>query len=543
MMPSWAILPPQDGWCSKHIIPKAHEDVRRLENSLGVVSARSYGEGALYDGLGNYGTPCPTTNIGAVKSIGKVNLPVILVEFTDVKLQSTTTIEKISRQLNEKGYHDVDCSALGMTVTSKGSVRDYFIAQSNGLFEPTFSVVAKVSLPHKMGYYLADGPSHVDVNTPEMIEDAVKAAQSQGVDFSRFVIAGNPTAYAATTKGVPMVSCVCAGYSEASLGESDMPWPHFSRMVNATSTDYGRTIGNIKFMSYFIGNELTALAEKNSAGEWDIKQSFLAGPGTFVHEFSHAIGLPDVYATTQIPNQTPFFWSMMDSAPYYNMGYDLIGYTAYERILCGWLPYTVLTNQEQQCTLYPFSAFGATDTPTNAVFAYVVKNPASPKEYYVLENRAADGVWYPRNMGSGMLVYHVYFDYNSWEKNTLNNNASQLRYSVVAADGKWQDQLLGNNYYNDLFPGLLNKTSLTDTSTPAATAYIGGTMHRPIYNIKRKSNIITFDYLKDYANEGIAPITIDQEKTATSYDLNGRIYNTEKVPMGVYIRDNKKVIR
>lgn len=44
------------------------------------------------------------------------------------------------------------------------------------------------------------------------------------------------------------------------------------------------------------------------------------------------------------------------------------------------------------------------------------------KEYYVLENRRADGLFYPTKMGSGMLVTHVYFDYNKFEANALNND-------------------------------------------------------------------------------------------------------------------------
>ena len=521
---------------------------------------RTYDNKATSDGLGTYGKPSPS-GIGAVKSIGSPVLPVLLVEFSDIKFQETSTPEKFHRQLNEEGYSDVDYQHGRTTFTSKGSVRDYFVHQSNGLFSPTFEVVGKVTLNQTQGYYFRDEGERRDVNTYQFFRDAITKAQNEGIDFSKYVVSGNPSTYTgAPVDGVPMVSFICAGYSEAAVGYNlyyygkdetglDQPWPHFSRLANESSTAFGRVYGDTRFMSYFLGCELTGIIDwtQDEQGEDKIfiGHSHFAGPGTFVHEFGHAIGLPDFYAVgTQQQVKTPQYWSMMDKGAYYNEGYNLVGYTAYELALLGWLKYTTLGNEAQRCELYKFNA---PDAPEGAATAYVIKNPSNAKEYYMLENRRADDIFYPKNMGSGMLVYHIYFDYNLWESNQVNASVTTPRYTVVPADGKWQDEISGTNYKNDLFPGVSGIiTKLTDDSTPqAAIAYSGTTkrMRRPLYNIRKDGEVIRFDYLTDFEAEGISAVTIEQEPSSSMIDLQGRVLSTTSArnqQPGLYIQGGKK---
>lgn len=565
--PAMAIMPykPAIGASRTAVQPKVNIptilDAARVADQEQLIS-KTYGPSGTADGLGTYGQTCPT-KIGAVKTIGAVTLPVLLVEFSDVKFQSFTNEEKISRQLNEKGYADVDYVNGRTSYTANGSVRDYFLDQSCGLFQPTFEVVGRVSLPNTLAYYFYDNIKKEarDLNMYGFMSDAMAAASAKGIDFSKYVITGNPNITGATT-GVPMISFICAGYDEASVGYAmyeyggdesglDMPWPHFSRLSNESGTAYGRKYNGTTVMSYFIGTELhtpcTIKRDESGSTYVELGDPYIAGPGTFVHEFGHALGLPDFYTTDYTEGtQTPTYWSMMDHAPYFNDGYNLIGYAAYERILLGWLKYTSLGKDAQQCTLYPFSAIGKEDTPDDAVFAYIVKNPLSVKEYYVLEDRRADGIYYPTKMGNGMLVAHVYFDYNKWEGNTLNNIPGTPRYNIIPADGKWQEEISGNNYKNDLFPGVNNTyTSLTDDSKPQNAVCWAGTkkvMTRPIYNIKKDGELITFDYLKDFTEEGVSTVTIDAAVSHQTCDLQGRPA-TVSATHGVFIVNGKKIIR
>lgn len=540
-------------------------DAERLRNSMqSSVNFQAYGNGSSADGLGTYGKTTPT-NIGTVKTIGEVVLPVLMVEFDDYKFRETTTIDKLSRQLNEEGYSDVDYKSGRLEYASVGSVRDYFLSQSRGMFSPSFVVVGKVTLSRPQNYYFCSGKNEVtgaethDMRTYSFIDEAIKLAQEQGIDFTPFVRNDNTNKAGVSTKGVPMVSLYCAGYGEADTGSaldyynnttegSGMPWPHFTPLVNESLSDYGRTYNGVKFMSYFIGNELSCDLGREADGTVVIADSYLCGIGTFVHEFGHALGLPDFYCTNNaVDSGTPSMWSVMDHGSYYNNSYAPVGYTAYERILCGWQKYKILGSTPQQCTLYSYLD---TDEHEDTDEVYIVKNPSSTKEYYVLENRQGDDVWYPKKMGNGLLVFHVYFDYNAWERNTINNVASTLRYTVVPADGKWQGpEVTGNTYRNDLFPGVTGTyNKLTDTSTPQkATCYAGTkkVMQRPIYNIARVGKTVTFDYMEDFTLSGVNDVVGSSVvATAEVYGIDGRRLNTgAKLAPGIYVQNGRKYLR
>ena len=93
------------------------------------------------DGLGKFGK----SGMGAVNSIGNYTIPVIMVQFNDLKFKSTTTAAKMTRFFNEEGYHDESKCA--------GSARDYFKSQSRSMFVPTFEIVGTVTLPNSYTYY------------------------------------------------------------------------------------------------------------------------------------------------------------------------------------------------------------------------------------------------------------------------------------------------------------------------------------------------------------------------------------------------------
>ena len=102
------------------------------------MAARNAARKAIYasttDGLGKKGV----MSRGSVPSIGEYRIPVVMVQFNDLKFKSTTTVEKMNRYYNEEGYSD-ESGAVG-------SVRDYFKDQSGGQFIPTFDVVGIVTL-------------------------------------------------------------------------------------------------------------------------------------------------------------------------------------------------------------------------------------------------------------------------------------------------------------------------------------------------------------------------------------------------------------
>ena len=373
------------------------------------------------DGLGKYGTSA----LGAVSSIGSPKIPVILVNYADVKLQEGSTKELYQRIMTEEGYTD----RLG----SVGSVRDYFVQNSYGMFSPDFQVVATVTLSKDRSYYGANrGGDGGDVRATEMVEEAVELAAKQGVDFTQFEVNGN----------IENVIIIYAGMGEASGGSAETIWPH--------EYDFQKDINGIHFNSYFVGNEI------NSAGNVD-------GIGTLVHEFSHALGLPDFYVTNYSYNGDTSFgmWSVMDSGCYAGNGYVPTGYTAYEKSYLGWLDIPAIVDP---------TTVTLTDPNTSSTgFAVRVNNPYSISEYFIIENRQP-GTWYVPNTGGGVMETHVAYNRNQWNYNTLNNEQKKKRCHVITADesqinyGVNVGHLYGNNVNNITRLPLYSGVNLDDNN-------------------------------------------------------------------------------
>ena len=59
----------------------------------------------------------------------------------------------------------------------------------------------------------------------------------------------------------------------------------------------------------------------------------------FCHEFSHALGLPDLYGTDYYSQDYYGMgsWSLMCNGSYNNDGYTPVGYTAYDKWFNGWI--------------------------------------------------------------------------------------------------------------------------------------------------------------------------------------------------------------
>jgi hypothetical protein len=99
--------------------------------------------------------------------IGEFKGLVILVEYTDVNFKSINTKEKFLDILNTDNY----VSDEGFI----GSVKDYFIAQSDSLFTLTFDVVGPVQLAHNMKYYGENDENGYDKRPGEMIVESCNA--------------------------------------------------------------------------------------------------------------------------------------------------------------------------------------------------------------------------------------------------------------------------------------------------------------------------------------------------------------------------------
>lgn len=369
----------------------------------------------------------------------------ILVQYQDVKFTLDNPRELFSRMLSEEGF-----SVDGAT----GSALDFFKASSNGQFTPQFDVYGPVTLPQPMSYYGGNGTGSDDLRPYEMLIHAVGMLDNQ-IDFS---------VYDTDNDGViDNVYIFYAGYGEADGGPANSVWPHSWNIHD----DLGYNI-------YLDGKLLNHYATSNELKYGGTK---LAGIGVFCHEFSHVMGLPDLYSTTYTSAFTPGEWSLMDHGSYNNDSHTPPTHTAYERYCLGWIEPKELS-EAANVTLRHMSLPGCYDD------AYIIRTE-SPSEYYILENRQLLG-WDSYIPGHGMLVWHIDFQPDIWDLNIV--NVSKQYVDIVEADNVQSTYTVAG----DAFPGTANVTAFTDDTTPSMRSWSGNRLNAPITEIKEQSGIISF---------------------------------------------------
>jgi len=369
---------------------------------------------------------------------------VVLVQYKDVKFKLDDPYDYFSRLLNEEGFSDYN---------GTGSARDFFIDNSNGQFLPEFDVYGPITLSQNRSYYGGNDSSGSD-KAPEKM--AIEACQQldASVDFSQYDRDGDGL--------IDNVYVFYAGGGEASGGGANTVWPHSWDVRYAGEKPY-----------IFDGVQLANYACSN---EW-----FSSGPdgiGTFVHEFSHVMGLPDLYATEYTDAFTPGEWCVMDQGSYNNNSRTPPAYGAFERNALGWCKPTVLTSEKAPHKLNNI-------LETNE--AYLIPT-RSDNEFFLLENRQRTG-WDSYIPGHGMLIWHIDYDEDTWNYNEANNNPNHQCVDIEEADGK-------QSYYNrdgDAFPGTAGVTSFTDSTNPGMLTWSGAKLYTPIVDITELDGVITFN--------------------------------------------------
>ena len=399
---------------------------------------------------------------------GDVNIAVLLVQFKDEKFSYTK--EDMNNILNTKDFVYENPIA-----NSIGSARDYFMAQSDGKFRPNFIVTDIVTLDNNMSYYGGNDTNDNDLRATYMVKEGIQKANAAGFDFA--ICDNNKDGE------VEFIYCIYAGYSESYGADANTIWPHQWQL----SAEAGSiTVDGVKCDTYACSGELVY----NESYESEIGKT-MAGIGLICHEFSHCLGLHDIYDTTyKSGNWCMDYWDVMDQGNYAAEGYVPVGYSAYQRDFCGWRE-LVEINTKGAYSMKPLTQEGV---------GYKIVNDANKNEYYILENRKQEG-WDKYLFGSGMLVIHVDYLKSAWDNNTINTTKNHPRYTLIPADNKLDvyGEVSSSEFVaslkGDVWPGTSGNTELTNTSIPAAKVYTGGYMNKPITGIKYQDDIISFDFM------------------------------------------------
>ena len=285
---------------------------------------------------------------------------------------------------------------------------------------------------------------------------------------------------------------------------------------------------------------------------------YINGTGVFIHEFSHCMGLPDLYATQssgKVNNQGMETYSIMDYGLYNYNGFAPCPYNAWEQEVMGW------TKMEEVNSLMSDGSWQVSDLLPliEGGKAYKLVNADNDRDFIVMENIQQRGL-NKKSFGHGLLVYHVDYPYTTVNMNdSPNNNPGHPAVAVVPAgglliscylrgDGKphtrdeWTESLAAAT-----FPGTKLVTSLTDemqlpnycfwnSTTAKATNFM-------LSSISENTETGTVNFIVSPDN----PSDIDDVRWLKAdgktvfYDLQGRKV-AHPTRSGIYIMNGRKIV-
>ena len=458
---------------------------------------------------------------------GSPRILTILAAFQDVGFTVNDPVKAFDQYLNGNKQEDLG----NMNHMNVASVRQYFNTCSYGNFTPQFDVVGPLTLPQNMAYYGGKNNKGSDDRFSDFCRDALELAKDIVSDWSTYDNDKDDR--------IELVCVIFAGYGQNQGGADSSIWAKASYQ-------------NIKV------NDTQRISRFNCCPELFHPQypDYINGTGVFIHEFSHCMGLPDLYATTStayVNNQGMETFSIMDYGLYNRNGFAPCPYNAWEQEVMGWTKIEELKptadSQQQVSDLLPLIEGGK---------AYKLVNADNDRDYIVMENIQKRGL-NTYSAAHGLLVYHVDYPYNTVNMTDApNSNPGHPGVAVVPANGTLISSYLrgsGKKYTNEewkeslsssVFPGPENVTALTSQ------------MQLPNYCFWNSSKAKETNYMLNSIseNEGTGTVSfivasdntssiddvrwLKAEGSKTVYDLQGRKIQGSMKP-GIYIVDGKKI--
>ena len=458
---------------------------------------------------------------------GSPRILTILAAFQDVGFTVNDPVKAFDQYLNGNKQEDLG----NMNHMNVASVRQYFNTCSYGNFTPQFDVVGPLTLPQNMAYYGGKNNKGSDDRFSDFCRDALELAKDIVSDWSTYDNDKDDR--------IELVCVIFAGYGQNQGGADSTIWAKASYQ-------------NIKV------NDTQRISRFNCCPELFHPQypDYINGTGVFIHEFSHCMGLPDLYATTStayVNNQGMETFSIMDYGLYNRNGFAPCPYNAWEQEVMGWTKIEELKptadSQQQVSDLLPLIEGGK---------AYKLVNADNDRDYIVMENIQKRGL-NTYSAAHGLLVYHVDYPYNTVNMTDApNSNPGHPGVAVVPANGTLISSYLrgsGKKYTNEewkeslsssVFPGPENVTALTsqmqlpnycfwNSSKAKETNYMLNSISE-----NEGTGTVSFIVASDNPSSIDAVRWLKPDDSHVVYDLQGRrIQGCLKA--GIYIVDGKKI--
>ena len=435
---------------------------------------------------------------------------IILAQFTDLGFKFGR--DDFVNMLTQKGY-----SYGG----AQGSAMDYFNDQFEGACDFEFIVSPVITLSKGYAYYGENDSQGLDKRPHEAVAEACRLVDAQ-IDFSQFDGDGDGE--------VDNVFVFVAGHDEAEGASPAHIWSHQWYLDEA---GVRLNLDGTKINSYAISTELTYDFDHGTHKE------IFTGIGTFCHEYSHALGLWDLYDTDGEDSGGLYefgdeksrgavwgYTSLMDHGNYNNNGNTPPNYNAMELWSLG------LGNAE---TLEIGQQILA---PLGSQKRYFISETDAEGEYYFFECRAAEG-WDSFVGGSGMLIYH----YDASDNDA--GYSTSERHNLTARERWWYNQAncnpdhpcfdlieavpIAKDVYSVFWPNGTH-TSFNAGTTPSFVSWSGKEAEIGLNGISREGNFIKFtvtgslsiEKVEEFQDAAIVLWTmLDQSESGSSISIEG----------------------
>lgn len=420
-------------------------------------------------GGGDGGSEDPQTapSLAPTTVSGTAYLPVILVDFADNPAERLVhTQQAFQDMLFQKGYP-----------YGAGSMRDYYLNQSGGLFDVTGEVTPWLPMPRTYSTYVGSksGYQTTEPNDFTLVKDAVVAADplvdfckgdtnSDGLVDTLFVVHAGP------------------GGEEVAGGIWSIKW---SLPTAFTTNDVCANGSAVKVKTFTIEPEEYATDRFTPTGA----PSRMVSIGVFCHEFGHILGLPDLYDTDYSGGGHVGTWDVMATGTYGFTGrrpWRPVPFSAWSKVQLGWAQAQNVTQDSVQVPIP--SADGGHSGIFKGVYRIAAGGSSTASEYFLVENRRIAG--YAADFPSGgIAVWHV--------DASRSNNADDSRplLQLVQADG--YGELAGTGALGDggdLFPGSATVRGIDQSTSPSTDLHSGADTGIAIWRISNPAATTVVDF-------------------------------------------------
>ena len=446
---------------------------------------------------------------------GVWRIPVVLVSFADTPL-------RYAKSDFELALFDT------LHRTATGSVYDYYQWVSGSRLKVVGTVVGTVRLSHGRSFYAnfywGLKPESTPQNSYGFMREALDSCR-RDIDWSQFDRDGDGF--------VDMLWVVHPGIGGEASGDTTRNdlWSF------TTSTTSGWQNGR-PFLTHdpvpgapndsMKIDRFSILPERSA-----FHPDSIAEIGVFCHEFGHALGLPDLYDTTNLTavgNVGPGNWTLMSSGAYGTDGHS----PHFPSHMGAWPLQFLGWDRTQRPTRDTTLALGPLGRDGSIVELWF-QGESNP-EHFLIENRQRES-FDQRVPAEGLLIYHLnQAVIDAGLPNNRVNSGSTPGLWVVEADAD-SDLVVGRNRgdSNDPFPGNLGVTSLDDDSRPNLRTFRSDVTNLALQGIAAAGNDMSFSVRvralgwlppEDWSGSGFAPVISGSNRAApiSAVDPQGRAY-------------------